>query len=240
MKDGMILYPEGPVLDVTLGQPLAVTRQIMTGIPAWPPPHDIRRAVANARRRWPALAEMVDTAAELVESDALHAITKGFVVCRPSDHEQGHLITLTNAKLSCTCDVWPPPIRAGPGDGLYCSDILAALLQIYLRRPFRQARREFSLACSPTTLWREALDELRGQMTWATFDRWLRDSVAVSAHSSPTLLTVAVRDRYAREWLTGRLLAVVEQTVSALAGHNLTVRFVCPSVPGDFSLTTRQ
>jgi len=211
----------------------------MTGRPAWPPPRDIQRAVANARRRWPALAEMVNAAAELVESDALHAITKGspsLAACRSLDHGEVHFIALTTSGLSCTCDVWPPPIRAGPGDGLYCPDILATLLQIWLRRPFRQARSELPPPCPSATLWQEALGELRGQMTRATFDRWLRDSVADPARSSPTLLTVAVRNRYAREWLTGRLLPVVERTVSGLAGQGLAVRFVCPSVPGDFSL----
>lgn len=121
--------------------------------------------------------------------------------------------------LACTCDGWPPP-RAGPGDGLYCADILAYLVALYLERPLSP------LPYAPEELWQAALEALRLQMAKATFNQWLLGSTAVAKSSTPLSLTVGVRNQYAQEWLTHRLHSVIIRTLAAVAGYRLQVRFV--------------
>jgi chromosomal replication initiation ATPase DnaA len=108
----------------------------------------------------------------------------------------------------------------GPGDGLYCTDILAYLLALYLGRAFSP------LPYAPDELWRVTLDELRLQMTKATFNQWLLGSAVVREASTPLFLAVAVRNRYAQEWLTSRLHHVIARTLGAVAGYRVQIRFV--------------
>jgi len=83
-------------------------------------------------------------------------------------------------------------------------------------------------------LWRQSLDELRLQMSKATFQTWLAQSYVTGSTSLPAGFTVAVRNDYAKEWLTHRLLDIVNRTVSAIAGQPATVDFVVtPHVQGN-------
>ena len=195
-------------------------------LPAWQQPspvRDIQQATRNACRRWPELDGMVDVAATLVEGDSLYEMAGEptlLALCRPETTGRGSLVSQTATGLGCTCDAWPPAKNAGPGDGLYCPDILATLLQVYLNRPFRP------LPYSADTLWREALHELRHQMTKATFTSWLAGTRAVPEASSARMLTVEVRSWYAQEWLTHRLQPVIDRAVAGIAGYCLDVCFV--------------
>ncbi len=195
------------------------------------PVRDIQRAIRNAKRRWPELAQMIDAAVALVEGNSLYAMAGEptlMAFCRKACPEgtegeasgRGSLVSQTATGLGCTCDAWPPAKKAGPGDGLYCPDILAALLQVYLNRAFRP------LPYSPQALWQEALGELQHQMTKATFTSWLAGTKAVSEASSARLLTVEVRNQYAQEWLTHRLQPVINRVVAGVAGYDLDVCFV--------------
>ena len=76
------------------------------------------------------------------------------------------------------------------------------------------------LAC----LWKRALEELRHQMTRATFDTWLCNSRLVSADDSACV--IAVNSGYARDWLEARLKPVVARTLAAVLGHEVEVQFV--------------
>lgn len=183
----------------------------------------IDQAVANACRRWPELAEMVQAAADLVTGDNVYALpgTSGAVaLCKPAAGWEHGVVRATATGFGCTCRRWPPKVRAGPGDGRYCPDILAYLLTVYLKRPLAP------LPFSPETLWQTALDELRHEMLRATYDLWLVGTRVVVEASSPTLLVVAARDQMARAWLALRLHPVIVRTVRAIAGYRIEVRYV--------------
>ncbi len=83
------------------------------------------------------------------------------------------------------------------------------------------------LYTTPDELWRIALAELRLQMTKATYNAWLADSHLLTPLSHLTCLVVGVRNQYAQEWLTCRLLPVITRTLAGIAGHNIAIFFVC-------------
>jgi hypothetical protein len=80
-------------------------------------------------------------------------------------------------------------------------------------------------------LWQRALKELRLQMTKATYQAWLAHSYVIESTNLTAGLIVAVRNAYAKEWLTHHLWNVANRTVSALAGHAVTVDFVVNPFP---------
>ena len=72
--------------------------------------------------------------------------------------------------------------------------------------------------------WTRSLEELKLQMTRATFDTWLRGSKVVEVGDG--CLTVAVRHAHAVDWLQNRLLPVVERTVARHADEEVRITFV--------------
>lgn len=200
---------------------------------------DLQQAVSLAQLQWPSLAGLFDVAANLVgadrlyflngEADAFSLFASLTNLPETSDRPVSHLIFPTATGLSCTCPVWTPRPATGPGDGRYCPDILALLLQIYLERPFHPLPAGLAAPppYEPAQLWQEALAELRYQMTRAVFTSWLAGSYAIAAACSPDRLTVAVASFYAQEWLRYRLYPAVARTVKGLAGYSPTVCFVC-------------
>jgi hypothetical protein len=79
----------------------------------------------------------------------------------------------------------------------------------------------------PCAVWRTALDELKLQLTGATFDTWLRRSSAVAFEGD--MLVVGVQNEYAQDWLTHRLAEMVQRTLTGIAGRAMAVRFVAQS-----------
>lgn len=77
---------------------------------------------------------------------------------------------------------------------------------------------------SRASIWRIALDDLRLQMTQATFDTWLRDSTLLACRDDA--LVVGVRNTYARDWLENRLYDVIQRTLRRLTGREVEVEFV--------------
>jgi hypothetical protein len=69
--------------------------------------------------------------------------------------------------------------------------------------------------------WKSVLEQLQLDMPRASFDTWVRDTQALS--STDGVLTVAVRNAYARDWLESRLVDTVN---GILSGDNLRVHFV--------------
>ena len=184
---------------------------------------DVDRAIATAGRRWLILQPSLEAAARLVRSQGVYEA--------PAEAPELALVKLpadwifravapSPTGLACACDAWPPPTRAGPGDGLYCADILAFLLALYLDRSLSP------LPHSAEELWQTTLEELRLQMTRATFDQWLLGSTAVPEASTALCLTVAVRNQYAQEWLTHRLHNVIVRTLSSVAGYRVQLRYI--------------
>ncbi|MDP2954585.1 MAG: DnaA/Hda family protein, partial [Chloroflexota bacterium] len=74
-----------------------------------------------------------------------------------------------------------------------------------------------------SAIWQAALGDLQLQMTKATFDTWLRDTVVLGCQDSS--LTIAVRNTYAKEWLENRLLPTIRRTLARVAGESLEVDF---------------
>jgi DnaA-like protein len=72
-------------------------------------------------------------------------------------------------------------------------------------------------------VWERVLQELRMQMTRATFDTWLGGSQIVRMDKDE--ITVRVRDAYAVEWLRARWLGTVERTVAGVLGRAVALRF---------------
>ena len=226
-------------------------RQVMPARQQPAPVRDIQQAARNANQRWPELAGMVDAAVVLVEDSCLYELAgepTALAICRKACPEggatgRGSLVSQTATGLGCTCDAWPPAKKAGPGDGLYCPDILAVLLQIYLDRPLRQAEQspaaqgKLPLPYSPETLWKKALHELQYQMTKATFTSWLTGTRVIPEACCADLLTVAVRSWYAQEWLTHRLQPVINRAVAGIAGYDLNVCFVVTPMRSDLLRT---
>jgi hypothetical protein len=79
----------------------------------------------------------------------------------------------------------------------------------------------FAEACR---IWTRSLEEMKLQMTRATFDTWLRGSKVVGAGDG--CLTVAVRHIHAVDWLQNRLLPVIERTVARHADGEIKITFV--------------
>jgi hypothetical protein len=73
-------------------------------------------------------------------------------------------------------------------------------------------------------VWTRSLEDLKLQMTKATFDTWLRGSEVVQVDDG--CLTVAVRHVNAVDWLQNRLLPVIERTVARHADDEVKITFV--------------
>lgn len=191
-----------------------------------PPPVSLpihQQAIHNASRRWPALTTMVEQAAALLDAHPLYTHpTAPHILAwcwQPEQWVYRHL-TATRTGFACTCSAWPPPTRAGPGDGQYCPHILAWLLTVYLRQPLA------SLPFSAMTLWQKSLVTLQQEMTKGTYTTWLAWTEAIPETSTPLCLTVQVANPRAQAWLTQRLAVVIRRAVSNQAGYPVQVRFV--------------
>jgi hypothetical protein len=75
-------------------------------------------------------------------------------------------------------------------------------------------------------LWKQALHELRFQMTRATFDTWMQGTYIADVQGDA--FTVAVRSEYARDWLENRLLPLIQRTLTGLLGRSVSVQVMVP------------
>ena len=79
----------------------------------------------------------------------------------------------------------------------------------------------------PVQIWDTALNELKGQMTKATFDTWVKSTfVADALVGDVTALVIGTRNPYAVEWLEHRLQATIQRTVVGIVGKNISVKYV--------------
>jgi len=72
--------------------------------------------------------------------------------------------------------------------------------------------------------WQSVLGQLQMEMPRASFDTWVRDTKAVSYQEG--ILTVGVRNAYAREWLESRLASTVSRLLVGIMNANVAVNFV--------------
>jgi chromosomal replication initiator protein len=73
-------------------------------------------------------------------------------------------------------------------------------------------------------VWQTVLGELQLQLTKATFDTWLKDTVGIASEDGA--FVVGVRNAYAKDWLENRLYAHVARTLSRILNRTVEVRFV--------------
>lgn len=78
-------------------------------------------------------------------------------------------------------------------------------------------------------LWSHALDELRLQMTRATFETWFTGAHVVDVAGATW--TIGVRSDFARDWLEQRLRDAVERTLAAVVGEEISVVFTVARPP---------
>ncbi len=72
--------------------------------------------------------------------------------------------------------------------------------------------------------WQSVLGQLQMEMPRASFDTWVRDTRPVSYEKG--VLTVGVRNAYARDWLETRLASNVSRLLIGILNSNVTVNFV--------------
>ncbi len=77
---------------------------------------------------------------------------------------------------------------------------------------------------NPDQAWQSVLAQLQMDMAKASFDTWVRDTYPLSYEHG--ILTVAVPNAYARDWLEGRLSSIVNRLLIGILNSNATVKFV--------------
>lgn len=82
---------------------------------------------------------------------------------------------------------------------------------------------------SPQALWETVLGQLELQVTRPNFETWLRNTAGLAQEAGT--LTVGVPSDFCMEWLRTRMNAVIDRTVSQVAGHQITVTFQVLGAP---------
>lgn len=72
--------------------------------------------------------------------------------------------------------------------------------------------------------WQSVLAQLQMEMPRASFDTWVRDTNPVNYQNG--VLTVGVRNAYARDWLESRLASTVSRLLIGILNSNVAVEFV--------------
>jgi chromosomal replication initiator protein len=72
--------------------------------------------------------------------------------------------------------------------------------------------------------WQSVLGQLQMEMPRASFDTWVRDTRPIKYEKG--LLTVSVRNAYARDWLESRLAGTVSRLLISIMDSNVSVNFV--------------
>ncbi|GAB4504751.1 MAG: chromosomal replication initiator protein DnaA [Anaerolineales bacterium] len=86
--------------------------------------------------------------------------------------------------------------------------------------------------------WQSVLGQLQMEMPRASFDTWVRDTQPL--HFENGLMTVGVRNAYARDWLESRLAGTVSQMLTGMTASNVTVRFVVAQAHEESALFTER
>ena len=70
--------------------------------------------------------------------------------------------------------------------------------------------------------WKSVLGQLQMEMPRASYDTWVRDTRILTYEEG--LMTVAVRNAYARDWLENRLLSTVVRLLAGMMNRVVEVR----------------
>jgi chromosomal replication initiator protein len=77
---------------------------------------------------------------------------------------------------------------------------------------------------NPEQAWQAVLGQLQMEMPKASFDTWVRDTRSLTHENG--ILTVGVRNAYARDWLENRLASTVDRLLVGILNSNVSVEFV--------------
>ncbi|MGA7192640.1 MAG: chromosomal replication initiator protein DnaA [Anaerolineales bacterium] len=77
---------------------------------------------------------------------------------------------------------------------------------------------------NPEHAWQSVLGQLQMEMPKASFDTWVRDTQPLSYENG--ILTVGVRNAYARDWLDNRLASTVDRLLVGILNSSACVDFV--------------
>ena len=100
----------------------------------------------------------------------------------------------------------------------------------YLRDAFGSTLEDLQItvvaleAEEPISIWAQVKEKLASEMPRASFDTWVRDTHALSLEDG--VLTVAVRNAYARDWLESRMESTVTHLLIGILNANVQVKFV--------------
>ncbi len=83
----------------------------------------------------------------------------------------------------------------------------------------------------PDQAWQTILEQLQMEMPRASFDTWVRDTRALSYEDG--LLTIGVRNAYARDWLENRLASTVSRLLIGVMNEPVDVLFTVSSLEVD-------
>ncbi len=72
--------------------------------------------------------------------------------------------------------------------------------------------------------WQSVLAQLQMEMPRASYDTWVRDTRPMAYENG--IITVGVRNAYARDWLESRLATTVSRLLIGILNSNVTVEFV--------------
>ncbi len=75
--------------------------------------------------------------------------------------------------------------------------------------------------------WQSVLGQLQMEMPKASFETWVRDTTPVSFNAG--VMTIAVRNAYARDWLDSRLASTVKRILTSVTESDVAVNFVVAS-----------
>jgi chromosomal replication initiator protein len=73
-------------------------------------------------------------------------------------------------------------------------------------------------------IWQAALGELELQMTKATFNTWIKPTVAVSWDQD--IFVLGAPNGYIKDWLENRLCTPIQRTLSGITGQQVDVEFI--------------
>ena len=72
--------------------------------------------------------------------------------------------------------------------------------------------------------WQSVLGQLQMEMPRASFDTWVRDTRPIKYDHG--MLTISVRNAYARDWLESRLASTVNRLLIGIMDSNVSVKFI--------------
>ncbi len=107
----------------------------------------------------------------------------------------------------------------------------------YLRDAFGSTLEELQVtvvawkAEDPNSVWGQVKEKLASEMPRASFETWARDTQALSLEEG--VLTVAVRNAYARDWLESRMESRVTHFLIGILNTNVQVKFVVAQEEGE-------